>query len=143
MNAGKIALAVIGVVMALVALALIAGGAGFLTAYGTQRTADGFFTSPSSEFSTEAYALTSTEIDLGSRPGDWFPSGRLATVRIGVDPLSTTPVFVGIGPDLQVEAFLAGVARSEVTSVGPNPSDVIYRNIRGVAPSALPSEQTF
>ena len=143
MRPGKIALAVVGALVALVAVVLIAGGGGLLWAYGTQRTSDGFFTSSTATLSADGYALASAEIDLGSRPGDWFPSGRLATVRLDVDPQGSTPVFVGIGPDSEVDAYLEGVAHSQVTRIGPDPTDVTYRTVAGEAPSTPPSEQTF
>jgi hypothetical protein len=143
MRPGKIALAVVGALVALIAVGLIAGGGGLLWAYGTQRSADGFFTSPEVTLSTDGYALTSTEIDLGSRPGDWFPSGRLATVRLEVDSQDTAPVFVGIGPDTDVDSYLGGVEYSEVARIGPDPAHVTYRSVAGEAPSTPPSEQAF
>jgi hypothetical protein len=143
MRARTIAVAVVGVLVALVAAGLIASGGGLLWAYGTQRTTDGFFISPPAALSTDSYALTSTEIDLGSRPGDWFPSGQLATVRLEVETHANTPVFVGIGPDAEVDAFLEGVAQAEVTGIGPDPGDITYRTVPGDAPLAAPAEQTF
>ena len=143
MRPGKLALAVVGALVALIAVGLIAGGGGLLWAHGTQRNADGFFTSPAATLSTDGYALASTEIDLGSRPGDWFPAGRLATVRLEVDPQGSTPVFVGIGPGSEVDAYLEGVGYAQVSRIGPDPADVTYRTVAGEAPSTPPSEQTF
>ena len=143
MRPGKIALAVVGALVALIAVGLIAGGGGLLWAYGTQRNADGFFTSPTATLSTDGYGLASTEIDLGSRPGDWFPSGRLATVRLDVDPQGTAPVFVGIGPDSEVDEYLEGVDYAQVSRIGRDPTQVTYHTLAGDAPSTPPSEQTF
>lgn len=142
MRAGKIVVAVVGALVALVAVGLVAGGGGLLWAYGTQRAADGFFTSPTIGVTSEGYAITSTDIDLGSQPGDWLPSGRLATVRLEIDS-ATGPVFVGIGPESEVDSYLDGVALSEVTSVGPDPADVSYLSVEGEAPSSVPAAQTF
>lgn len=143
MRAGKVALAVVGSIIALVAAGLVIGGAGLLWAYGTQRSDDGFFTSPSTELETDSYALTSTEIDLGSRPGDWFPSGELATVQLTVTPEGSTPVFVGIGPSDQVEGFLEGVSHSLVTRVGDRSGDATYEDIEGSAAPSAPSDESF
>ncbi len=142
MSPEKIVSLVIGTMTALIAVGLIAGGAGLLWAYGTERADDGYFTSPTAELTTEVYALTSTDIDLGSRPGDWLPSGRLAAVRIDVES-QAAPVFVGIGPEEDVDAYLQGVGYEEVTRIGPNSGDATYRSVPGGAPSALPSEQSF
>lgn len=140
MSPGKLATAIVGAIVALVAIGLIGAGAGLLFAYETARTDDGFFTTPSTGLSTQAYALTSSDIDFGSRPGDWFPSGQVATVRLDVETQAPSPVFVGIGPVENVDAYLDGVAHAEVTRVGPDPT---YRAFDGSAPSALPADQDF
>ena len=116
MSPGKTVTAVLGGLVALLAAGLIAGGGGLLWAYGTQRTADGYFTSPTFNLTTDAYALTSAQLDLGSQPGDWLPSGRLATVRLDVESMSTidgddrdpapVPVFVGIGRQAHIKRRL-------------------------------------
>jgi len=143
MKPGKIALAVVGALVALIAVGLIGGAGTLLWAYGTQRNADGFFTTPTTIMSTDSYGLASTEIDLGSRPGDWFPSGRLATVRLDVDPQGPASVFVGIGPDSEVDAYLAGVEYAQVSRIGPDSARITERSAAGDPPSTPPSEQTF
>jgi hypothetical protein len=90
--------------------------------------------------STETYALTSAEIDLGARPGDWFPRNWLGTLRFHAE--SAAPVFVGIGPEDEVAAYLSGVGHAEVASIGW-PGDPDYRIVEGGAPPAPPSDQDF
>ena len=107
-----------------------------LLANETQRDANGFFVSPSVELSTDAYAFTSTEIDLGSRPGDWLPSGRLATVRLDVSSVDSTPVFVGIGPDAEVGECLDDVSQARVARIGPGPGEVSFDTVSGGATPA-------
>ncbi|MFP3916007.1 MAG: DUF4389 domain-containing protein, partial [Actinomycetota bacterium] len=143
MSPGKVVLAVLVAGVALVGAGSMAGGGGLLWAYGTQRTADGYFTSPGIELATEGHALVSSRIDLGSRPGDWLPSGRLATVRLEVEAPEEQPVFVGIGPTREVEAFLDGSPASEVVRIGPDPGDVDYRSLEGEAEPPRPAEQGF
>lgn len=143
MSAGKVIMAVIGALLGLLAVGLIAAGGGLLWAYGTQRTADGYFTTPSATLSTDTYALTSAEIDLGARPGDWFPTGQLATVRLEAESAGTAPVFVGIGPEEDVAAYLSGVGYAEVTRIGLDPDDVTYRTTEGAAPAGPPSDEGF
>ena len=143
MSPGKVFMAVIGALAALVAVGLIAAGGGLMWAYGTQRTADGFFTSPSAHLSTDTYALRSAEIDMGARPGDWFPSGQLATVRLEADPTGEAPVFIGIGPEDEVDDYLGEVGYAEVTRIGLDTEDVTYSTHEGAAPSGAPSDQGF
>jgi Domain of unknown function (DUF4389) len=142
MSGGKVVLAVVGALLGLLAVGLLAAGGGLLWAYGTQRSDDGYFTSPTTELSTGTYALTSADIDLGASPQDWFPSGQLATVRFEVDS-ADGPMFVGIGPEDDVDAYLDGVGVAEVTHVGIRASDVTYRTTQGSAPAAAPTEETF
>lgn len=141
MSKGKIAVVIIGALLGLVGLGFLAGGGGLLWANETQRDADGFFSTDVVELSTASYALTSSRIDLGSRPGDWFPSGRLATVRLEVTSSGDSPVFVGIGPDDRVDDYLDGVAHSELSRITTD--DVTYRNVSGDTVPAPPADQDF
>jgi Domain of unknown function (DUF4389) len=139
---GKIISAIVGVLVGLLAAGLLAGGAGLLWAFGTQRDADGYFTAPTVELDSQQYAITASDIDLGSEPGAWFPSGRLATIRIEADPVSGNMVFVGIGPEDDVDTYLDGVGRSEVTNIRST-TDVRYTTVSGSAPPTPPIDQGF
>jgi hypothetical protein len=142
MSKGRIAVVIIGVLVGLFAIGLIIGGGGLLWANETQRDSDGYFATDEFTLSSESFAVTSADVDLGARPGDWFPSGRLATVRLDVEPIDGQPIFVGIGPSNDVESYLEGVAVSEVSRVGMNGA-VVYRNVPGTATPAPPDEETF
>jgi hypothetical protein len=143
MKPGKIALVVIGALVGLMAAGFIGGGAGLFWAYNTQRTDDGFFESEAIQLETSAYAITSSEIDLGSQPEDWFPAGRLATVRIDAEAADSGAVFVGIGPETDVETFLGDTRRAEVTNIGPGARDISYDTTGRSEPTALPGDQGF
>lgn len=138
MKAGRIVMLVIGVVVALMSIGLIVGGGGLLFAYGTQRDADGFFTTDTVELSTPAYAIQSEGIDLGSLPSELFPSGRLATIRISAETLTGTDAFIGIGAEDDVAAYLADVSRAEVADIDRR--DITYRFIDGSATPGAPGE---
>lgn len=140
MSTGKIAAVIVGAFVGLIATGMVIAGGGLIVANETQRDADGFFTTDEVVLSTESHALVSEDVDLGSQPGDWFPSGRLATVRIEADG-GAAPVFVGIGPEDAVDAYLDGVAYSTVTDIGIGGDDITYRNVPGDAPLAPPGEQ--
>jgi hypothetical protein len=134
-------MAIFGAILGLVAVGLLVAGLGLLWAFGTQRDPDGYLNTPVAGLSTDTYALTSAEIDLGASPGDWFPDNWLGTVRFQAD--SASPVFVGIGPRDEVDAYLSGVGHAEVTRIGWPGTDVTYRTIEGGAPSAPPASQDF
>ena len=140
MKAWKIIVAVFSSLVGLVAVGILVGGVFLSWAYGTQRDDDGFLTSPTYEMDADGYAIVSGAIDLGSKPGDWFPSG-FATVRI--EAASGVDTFVGIGPSEDVHLYLDGVALAEVTHVGDNPDDFRLVDETGRAPAAPPGEQAF
>lgn len=142
MSGGKIAAVIVGAIVGMVAVGLIIGGGLLIWANETQRDADGFFTTDDVVLSTESYALVSEDVDLGSRPGEWFPSGRLATVRIAAAS-DTTPVFIGIGPEDEVDDYLDDVAYSTVTNISVDGDNVTYRNVPGDATPAPPGQQEF
>lgn len=141
MKPGRIIAAIVGALVGIIAFGLIVGGVVLAVVYGTQRDADGFITSPEFDLSSSAYAISSDEIDLAARPGDWFPRG-LADVRLAVD--GPADLFIGIGPAADVNRYLDGVAVDEVTQLGPATSDVRLERVAGdAAPPGAPDEQDF
>jgi hypothetical protein len=137
---------VLASIIAVLGVGLLAAGAILGWTYGTQRDGAGFFTTSAERFETDSFALTSDEIDLG-RPGrdDWWADRDLATVRITVDNADARPVFVGIGPASDVEAYLAGVPHDDITDVLFDPFSVDYRreDADGTTMPAPPADQAF
>ena len=129
MRPSKVLATVVGVILGLAAAGLIVGAAAILWAHGTQRDADGFYTSPIYELETDGYALTSGDIELADRPGEWLPED-LATVRV-IAERAPESVFLGIGPTDDVEAYLDGVAQSEIIRIGPSSDEVDYADVPG------------
>lgn len=144
MSAGRVIMAIIGAILGLVAAALVTAGAVLLWAHATQRTSDGFYTARTASLSTDTYALITGPIDLvAARPTAWFPSSQLATLRFEADSSEESPVFIGIGPEDEVAAYLDGVGLAEVLRTSPFTEEVAYRTVEGDAPSAPPAEQDF
>ena len=141
MNAGKIALVVIGVFVALMSFALVVGGITLLWAYGTQRDADGFFASRTYDFTTESSAVTTEDLRFGAEPGDWWPSGNVATLKLEVT--GEQPAFVGIGPRQDVDTYLADVGRAVVDDVNPFSATPDLEVVPGTAPATPPGDQDF
>jgi len=141
MKAGKIVAAIFAVIIGLIGVALIIGGGALVWAHTTQRDADGFLESPTYDLRSGGYAVTSDGVDLGSRPGDWWPR-NLADVRFVATGDAGQAVFVGIGPTDDVDAYLGGVSRDQVTHLG-RASDIKYSSFSGSAPATPPGEQTF
>ncbi len=136
----------LGSIIAVIGFGLLAAGASLGWSYGTQRDDAGFFTTSNERFETDSFALTSDKIDLGQPgPDDWWADRDLATVRITVDNADAGPVFVGIGPESEVEAYLAGIPHDALSDVHFHQFSVDYRreNAGGTATPAPPADQAF
>jgi hypothetical protein len=146
MRPSRVILIVVGSLLALMGLGVLAGGTVLGWALGTQRDDDGFFTTSEYRLATDSYALTSDEIHLGSPgPDDWWADRELATGRVVADGAESGELFVGIGPERDVEAYLAGVPHDVVTDLDDAPFDVDLRreNAAGSATPTPPGDETF
>jgi hypothetical protein len=142
---GRIVLTVVGAILIVVSLAFAVAGALVTWAYATQRDANGFFTTRTERFSSPTYAITSQKLDLGTTRArdDGFDLGDLATVRFRAAGREGTPIFIGIGPEQDVERYLANVAHDEIDHIRLRPFRVTYAFQPGRAPSAPPRAQQF
>lgn len=140
---GKTVLGVVGVVLAIMAVGLVTATGWMMWAYGTQRSGDGYFTTPTAQVSTDTYALISTEVDLGAIRNDWLPASWLGTVQVIADSRDEAPVFIGIGPSTDVDDYLEGVAHAEVTRIASG-EESEYRVEDGTAaPATQPDDEGF
>jgi hypothetical protein len=137
-RAGRIALIVVGIVAALLSLGFLAGGGALVVLDQTQRDSDGFLMSPSEDFSTATYAIVSDSADVDFGGSDRAARAILGDVRIRSE--STRDVFVGIGPDDDVDAYLDGVEHSVVTRISDDPE---YSHREGGPPGEPPAAQSF
>jgi chemotaxis protein histidine kinase CheA len=138
-GAGRIALVVIGSLLALAALAAVIGGATGLVFDQTQRDAAGYLMTDSKRFATPSYALVSDSYKAGTA-SDWVVVGDLlGTVRIR--STSARPVFVGLARASDVEGYLGGVEREVATEFDADPSD--FQSFPGQTPATPPAEQDF
>ena len=142
---GRIVLTVVGALLILMSLGFGVAGALVTGAYATQRDANGFFTTRTERLSSPTYAITSQNIDLGTRHGrdEGYDLGDLATVRFRASGQEGTPIFVGIGPQRDVEQYLGGVAHDEIDHISLHPFRVTYDFQPGRAPSGPPSREHF
>jgi hypothetical protein len=140
-NAGRVVAVVFGSLAALIGFALLLGGLALVLAHAFARDGDGYYTSDTERLSTATYALTVEDIDLGSDPADFVPKDVLGTVRIRAERPRGGPVFVGIAPEREVDAYLQDVGHAEVEDFsGGTPR---YLPSRGGAPPRAPSAERF
>jgi hypothetical protein len=132
---------VAGALMAAVGVGTLVGGGALVTVHATQRDGDGFYTSQARALDTPSHALVSEDLDVGTDGPDWLLSdGRLGDVRVAATGRDG-PVFVGIAPRSDVDAYLGGVAHEVTDFDGGTP----LRSIReaGTATPAPPASQGF
>jgi hypothetical protein len=115
-NGGRIAVIVISSLVALAALACLAGGIAAVAVDRTARGADGFISTDTTRYSTLTYALVSDRYS-GGTAGDWLtPSDVLGSIRLRA--ASSGSVFIGIGRAAAVERYLDNVLREEKSNLG-------------------------
>jgi Domain of unknown function (DUF4389) len=137
-GAGRIVLLVLGCIAALLALALLIGGCATIAVDRTQRDDDGFVMSPTEDFATATYAISSESADIDVDAPDWVLEDLVGTIRIRSE--SDRPVFVGIARSGEIARYLGGVDHVVVAELGREPR---YSGRPGGAPDGPPGEQTF
>jgi hypothetical protein len=145
---GRIAMIVVGTLLALIALGALVSGAYGLWLYTTQRT-DGYVMTSSERFSTGGYALATRTLQISSDvPSFLYGRDWLGDVRIrGHSANPSRALFIGIARKDDVDRYLAGVAHTEVTDVNANPFGTTYhpsyRQRPGRKPASPPNSAAF
>ncbi|MET0134716.1 MAG: DUF4389 domain-containing protein [Kibdelosporangium sp.] len=106
-SAGRVTVVVLGVLLMLAGLGMAGAGGAAVWAYQTQRDDDGYISTGTHTFTTDAQVLRFEDLDL-----TWVPSWMLDDVRVRVE--SGEPTFVGIGPSGDVSRYLDGAGYQRV-----------------------------
>lgn len=130
---------VFGSLAALIGGALLLGGLVLVIAHGAARDDDGYYTSGTERLSTQTNAITVEDLDLGSDAADLVPKDVLGRVRIRAERPGGGALFLGIGPEREVAAYLRGVARANLDDLDPPR----YSTRRGGPPRRPPSAARF
>lgn len=145
MKAGRIVMLVIGALCAMLGLGLLAGAgvAGWVNYQ--QRDGRYFITQPA-PFTANSYALTTPGLDFGTGGGmrDGVPPGFAGSVLLrGSTTDPGKDIFIGVGPQADVAAYLAGVRHTEIANIRVNPFRVLYRDVPGASIPSDPAQQNF
>lgn len=146
MTAGRIVLIAVGVVSALIGLALVVGGASLIYVHVAERD-DDYYMTGRHELETPLYALVSEELDIDADIPDWLLD-QVDEVRISARPQSK-PTFLGIGRSDDVDRYLGSVPRSRIVDLEFDPfsweTEEITDGPAGPAagPSGQPDAQNF
>ncbi|MGK2928807.1 MAG: DUF4389 domain-containing protein [Acidimicrobiales bacterium] len=141
MKPNRIVAIVIGSLLLVPALAMLVGGGVLAAAFAFARDDDGYFDASVDAISSPTAAVTAEDITFSTDPGspDWLLESMQTDIRLRVTSGADVPVFVGIGPESDVDAYLAGVAHDEVTGLDGNDAVLSRRN--GSSFVEVPSDQ--
>jgi hypothetical protein len=145
---GRIAMVVVGGLLALIALCLLIGGAYGLWLHTTQRS-DGYVMTSTERFETGSYALATRTLRISSDvPSFLYGRDWLGDVRIrGESGNPNRPLFIGIARKDDVDRYLARVAHSDVVDINANPFGTTYRpsyrDQPGGKPATPPDRASF
>ena len=145
MRPGRMAALVIGSLLVVPAIALLFGGGALGIGYAFGRGDDGYFDATLDRLDTNTVALTAEDIAFAAEPGspDWLVDALDTDVRLRVTSANNrTETFVGIGREIDVDAYLAGVAHDEVIDVGSG-LEPVYQSRTGSNEIAPPIDQQF
>lgn len=144
MSGGRIALIVIGSLLALLGFTLAAGGGALLVANGTLRDDEGFFTTSTERFATTGRALASDDLSVVEGSPVDVPDDNLATIRLRVTSVDPgRPVFVGIARADDVDRYLSGVDHDRILNADFDPFRVDYSRRTGSIAPAAPTTAAF
>ena len=142
---GPVLTTIAGSVLGVLALILTLGGLALFAISNENADGDGYYTTATHHYSSPTRALTTESLDVGTDAPDWLlSSDTLGKVRI--DPRSTDaakPVFVGIAPTRDVNAYLDQVQHDEITDLDFDPFTIDRSRRAGEARPAVPAAQTF
>ncbi len=143
MKSGRIAAVIVGCLLLLPGIGLLLGGGGLGLGYAFGRDDAGYFnlTVPL-QSSTAAITAPSPIVttDLGTPV--WMTDALRTDIRLRVTATDgQRPVFAGVGPAGQVQAYLAGISHDEVaTLTNGRPT---LRTDSGTTAATAPAEQGF
>jgi hypothetical protein len=131
---------VIGSLLILMGLGLAAGAAA-LGVLNARQGEDRFLSLPEGAYEVDTYAITTSEVEVGPgvQAGD-----AVGTLQVQGQPANTgKELFLGIGPEAEVERYLLDVQHSELQEVSFDPFRAYYEERQGGAPDGLPEDQDF
>lgn len=144
MKPTRIIALIIGCLLLLPGIGLLFGGGALGIAYATGRNDAGYFQTTLTDLHTPTQAITAQTPALTAdvQSPAWLIDALHTDIRLRVTaPASDPPVFVGIGPATDVDAYLAGVANDQIT--GLSNGAPVYTTEPGASTVGPPTEQSF
>ena len=136
--------AAIAVASVLAALSLASGALGAVSLWAdSQRDDQGYFSTGTHRYTASTSALTTEDIDVEGDVPRWVAGDDdiYGKLRLRVSSHDGAPVFAGIARTADVERYLSGVARTEVSDIETSPFHADYADHDGTLRPAAPSSQ--
>jgi hypothetical protein len=142
-SGGRVTLFVVGAVLAFFGANSLIGGAMAL-GLSNEQDADGYFSTRLGRLATQTYAVAAPTLEVtGAGPDQLYAEELLGEVRIRAQSTGDKPLFVGVGPADQVNAYLAAVNHDRISELDVGLFGVAYVVHDGGAPATPPQQQTF
>jgi hypothetical protein len=133
---------ILGCLLLVPGVSLLFGGGGLAAVYGVSRASDGYIQTSPTKLNTTTAALTVEDLvvinDVKSPP--WLVDALNADIRLTVTPATNRPVFAGIGPAADVNAYLAGTAHEQIVRLSDGGTPATSTS-PGTATAPPPTEQ--
>ena len=144
MSPGRIVAVILGAVLALVAVGLLVGGGLLAFAYAVESEDGGYFDETLDRVGTATAAITTEEVDLRTNPGpEWGLDVLDVSVRLQATSVDeSSELFIGIGPQGDVDAYLSGTAHDEISDISADGS-LEYSHVPGGQSATPPADESF
>src|SRR5215813_8785947 len=118
---GQIVLLVVGIILALIGLAVAAAGGTAIWA-STDTDSEGYHSTGLHRLHSPTNAIATKNIDLATSVPEWL----FGKIRIEARPAREAPIFVGIGHRDDVDRYLSDVEHDVLTDVDFDPFRAHY-----------------
>ena len=144
MSPGRIVAVILGAVLALVAVGLLIGGGLLAFAYAVESEDGGYFDETLDRVGTATAAITTEEVDLRTNPGPgWGLDALDVSIRLQATSVDeSSELFIGIGPQADVNAYLSGTAHDEISDIRAHGS-LEYNYVPGGRSATPPADESF
>jgi hypothetical protein len=136
LTGGRLAAVIAGGLILLLALMAAVAGAGLQWASSKKDDA-GYYTSDTVRVGTDTNAIATDDLDVNGVPDS------LGKLRVTVGARNGKPVFAGIAPTRDVDAYLRNSSHSTMTDVDFDPFEPTYRTSVGTGTPARPADRSF
>ena len=147
MNAGKVIVIAISIIVLLIGLGLIAGGGALLWSNTFLRDSEGYYSTRTVNIERDSYAVTTYPAHIEFGPTWLFDWSQLVKVKLKATNNKDSGVFIGVAEEDDLFRYLNGVTYDEIRELDINrpfrPPRINYREFPGGVLDTPPGEEGF